>query len=97
MDRYAVVNEKNEVVNVIAWDGVSLWNPPEGHSIQKNEDVGRGDIWMESIQDFVRPLKNLKPPEDEISIAQRKQMYEEAKSNLKKSILFLNEKGRPEA
>lgn len=93
MDRYAVINEKNEVVNVIVWDGVSKWNPPEGHRVERNEDVGRGDIWLESIQDFVRPMKNLKLPEDEISIAQRKQHYQEAKSRLSSSIFFINDQG----
>ncbi len=90
MDRYAVINEKGEVVNVIAWDGVAQWKPPEGHRVLPHHDVARGDIWSESLDDFVRPLKNLKPPEDEISIKERKAAYEESKMKLKSSMLFLD-------
>jgi hypothetical protein len=37
----------------------------------------------------MRPLKNLKPPEDEISIAERKAHYAEAKERLKSKADFL--------
>ena len=30
MNRYAVINSSNVVVNVIIWDGVSPWSPPSG-------------------------------------------------------------------
>ncbi|WP_178380922.1 hypothetical protein [Serratia fonticola] len=30
MDKYAVINSKKEVVNIISWDGISEWSPPEG-------------------------------------------------------------------
>lgn len=89
MDRYAVINEKGVVVNVIAWDGKAEWKPPEGHKVLPHHDVGAGDLWHEEIQDFVRPLKNLKSPEDEISIKERQAKYQEAKEKLKSSMLFL--------
>ena len=31
-ERYAVVNEADYVVdNLVLWDGVTLWTPPENH------------------------------------------------------------------
>jgi hypothetical protein len=30
---YALINSENLVVNVIVWDGVSNWSPPEGHYV----------------------------------------------------------------
>lgn len=94
MDRYAVINEKNVVVNVIAWDGEAEWAPPAGHRIERHEDVARGDVWVESLNEFVRPLSILKPPEDEVSIAQRKEAYEKAKKGLKASMLFIDLEGK---
>jgi hypothetical protein len=93
MDRYAVLNPQGKVINVIAWDGEAKWAPPEGHTIQRHEDVGIGDIWIAELNDFVRPLKNLKAPEDDLSISQRKQEYEKHKALLKSSMLFLDHEG----
>jgi len=93
MDRYAVLNDKNEVVNVIAWDGIANWSPPVGHEVLKNEDCAIGDIWIKEFNEFVRLLSKLKPPEDEISISQRKEAYLEAKTRLKSSMLFLDQNG----
>jgi hypothetical protein len=97
MDRYAVINEKNTVVNVIAWDGIAKWTPPEGHRLEQHEDVGIGDVWIEELKQFVRPLSNLKAPEDEISISERRSAYEEAKNKLKSSMLFIDHTGKLEA
>lgn len=90
MDRYAVINADNKVVNVIAWDGVAKWTPPAGHRVQPHEDVAIGDVWVEALNEFVRPLSILKPPEDATSIAERKVAYEEAKTRLKSTMLFLD-------
>ena len=30
-ERYAVVNASNVVDNVVLWDGVEPWTPPQGH------------------------------------------------------------------
>ncbi len=32
MARYALINADDLVVNHVEWDGVTLWNPPEGHT-----------------------------------------------------------------
>ena len=99
MNRHAVINkETGEVVNVIAWDGIAKWAPPEGHYTIPHEDCGRGDFWDEKRQDFMRPLKNLKSPEDKTSIEQRKAHYEEAKKNLKinAGFLVINDTGKAE-
>lgn len=99
MDRHAVINkETGEVVNVIAWDGEAKWNPPEGHYTFPHEDCARGDFWDEKRQDFVRPIKNIKLPEDETSIKERKAHYEESKKRLKVSptVWIINDIGQAE-
>jgi len=32
--RYAVIDQNNRVTNVIAWDGVTEWQPPAGYVIK---------------------------------------------------------------
>jgi hypothetical protein len=97
-DRYAVVDiSSNTVVNVIAWDGQAQWTPPQGYRIQKDEDVAIGDIWIDSLNQFVRPLSLVKPPEDEISIAERRAMYSASKAILKTGGIFIKpEDGTPD-
>jgi hypothetical protein len=94
--RYAVIDQNNRVVNVIAWDGITQWEPPAGHSVQETHEAGIGDIWMEELQDYARPLSILKPPEDDNSKAIRQAAYEQAKQTLKSSILFVNLQGELE-
>ncbi len=96
MARYAVIDDKNVVQNVIEWDGVAKWAPPPGHSVKPHEQVGRGDVWIEELQDFVRPLKVMMPPEDEISLAQRAASFEEAKARFKAQMTFINDTGAHE-
>jgi len=96
MARYAVIDEKNIVQNVVEWDGVAKWAPPPGCFVKPHEQTGRGDIWMEEIQDFVRPLKNLMMPEDEISLAQRAAAFEEAKAKFKSGMTFISDSGNHE-
>jgi len=31
--QYAIINAENIVTNVVEWDGVSEWGPPEGHQL----------------------------------------------------------------
>lgn len=60
MDRYVLVRN-NVVENVIAWDGVSPWDPPEGVTMQRDPGgVGPGWIRQEDGT-FVSPI----PPEPE--------------------------------
>ena len=93
MDRYAVLDKLGKVVNVIVWDGLDKWSPPEEHTVQHNEECSVGDIWHQELNEFVRPLSLLKSPEDDESVRQRKEMYEKSKESLKSSMLFLNQKG----
>lgn len=41
--RYAVVNDNNDVVNVIEWDGQSRWMPKEGHRLIRSDICDRND------------------------------------------------------
>lgn len=88
--RYAVIDQNSRVINVIMWDGITEWQPPTGCMVKETHEAGMGDIWMEDLQDYVRPLSMLKPPEDDNSKAERQASYEEAKAQLKASILSVN-------
>lgn len=97
MGRYAVINSDGVVENVVEWDGVAPWQPPEGCTVKPHEQVGRNDIWLESIQEFVRPMSMLTPPLDEISLAARAKAFEAAKAKLKSGLLLINDTGAHEA
>lgn len=44
--RYAVVEiATGKVVNVIMWDGVSEWSPPEGTTAHRSDTASVGDDW----------------------------------------------------
>lgn len=61
--RYAVIDKSNRVINVIVWDGLTEWHPPSGCMVKETQEAAIGDIWMEDLQDYVRPLSILKPAE----------------------------------
>lgn len=61
--RYAVIDKSHRVINVIVWDGLTEWQPPSGCMVKETQEAAIGDIWMEDLQDYVRPLSILKPPE----------------------------------
>lgn len=96
MGRYAVIDEKGIVQNVIEWDGIANWKPPEGCTLKPHDQVGRGDIWHEGINDFVRPLSVMMAPEDAVSLQQRAQAFEQAKEKFKSGITFINDTGSHE-
>lgn len=54
MGRYAVINEKNIVVNVIEWNG-EVWSPPIGCALIAAEGFNIGNI-------FVKPANDATPP-----------------------------------
>ncbi len=95
--RYAVIDQKNVVTNVIMWDGVTQWQPPAGYVVKETQEAAMGDIWMENLQDYVRPLSIMKPPEDDTSKAEREAAYNEAKARLAASILSVNLQGALES
>lgn len=55
--KYALVNTNNLVVNIIEWDGVSLWSPPEDCKLVKYtvEEVSPGFTYSDGT--FIPPYK----------------------------------------
>lgn len=45
-----VNNETNVIVNAVVWDGVSDWQPPEGHSVYQAWPVHIGWLWVDGQQ-----------------------------------------------
>lgn len=52
MNSYAIVKD-GVVVNVVAWDGVSEWTPPEGTQAIESPEAGIG--WLHDGTAFHRP------------------------------------------
>lgn len=97
MARYAVIDENGVVQNVIEWDGIAQWEPPKGCTLKPHEQVGRGDLWHEGLQEFVRPLSMMMPPEDEKSLALRAALFAEAKARFKSGITLITDTGAHDA
>ncbi len=55
MDRYAVVNADNLVVNVILWDGKSSWQPPKGCSVVRSDYCDIGHTYNPEKETFSYP------------------------------------------
>jgi len=55
MPNFALINNQNIVENVISWDGLSEWNPPENMICVniENLECGIGCIYDGSI--FIKP------------------------------------------
>ncbi len=56
MARYAVIDKNNNVINVVEWDGITKWSPPESCTVKEHYEVGIKDVWIEDLNDFARPL-----------------------------------------
>ena len=56
MSNYFVIKQSNEkIVNVVVWDGVSLWRPDEGHYVELAVDsVGIG--WQKVDGEWTAPV-----------------------------------------
>ncbi len=52
MGRYAIVNEFGKVINVIEWDGISNWNPPENHDLVESDICDREDVYLKDHECF---------------------------------------------
>lgn len=50
--RYAVINQKNEVANVVLWDGKAPWSPPRGHYVIASEEARIGDHYDIATEKF---------------------------------------------
>jgi len=57
MLRHAIVNKNNEVVNVILWDGINDWSPPQDHIAihDKTELCNIGDLYDSTSKKFIKP------------------------------------------
>lgn len=62
MKKYAVIDPNGVVNNMILWDEVSQWAPPEGHSIVKAEEVLCDIGWKYENGTFVRPPEDTEQP-----------------------------------
>ena len=51
--RHAIVNQNNEVVNVVVWNG-HPWLPPAGHFVVQDDHVNIGDIYNPSNHTFTK-------------------------------------------
>jgi hypothetical protein len=56
MDTYAVINSANVVINVIIWNGMPPWTPPEGCiAVQIPEGSFAGIDWTYVDDEFIAP------------------------------------------
>jgi hypothetical protein len=65
MKRYAVIDGNGVVNNIVLWDEASAWQPPEGHSMVKAEEIVCDIGWVytgEIFQEPAKPEENLQPP-----------------------------------
>ncbi len=61
MDRYAVINSQNKVVNIVKWDGVSKWSPPAGCIVVLSEaGAGIGGTYDPNTKVFTPPANTKK-------------------------------------
>ncbi len=55
MDRYAVVNADNLVVNVIIWDGIERWSPPAGCFVVRSDACDINQVYDPATGLFAYP------------------------------------------
>ena len=73
MQRYALINSENIVENIVSWDGVSGWTPPENMTCFNVEgiqcDIGstyNGSIFIAPEQIVVEPTPAPAPTKEEL-------------------------------
>jgi len=59
MNRWAIIDKDNKVVNVVLWDGPKTeWCPPRGHMIVQCDRLnGIGDIYNPIQNSFIKGPK----------------------------------------
>lgn len=62
MKRYAVISPENTVENIVLWDEVSQWTPPEGHILVNVEEVVCGIGWKHENGVFTNPIATIEEP-----------------------------------
>ncbi|EEW2264213.1 tail fiber assembly protein [Escherichia coli] len=84
---YAVIDGDGNIVNVIVWDGVTEWEPPEGtHAVRCGDNLcGIGGTYKEGV--FNVPPEPEVPKEDLISQAEQQKANLIAEASQTISIL----------
>jgi hypothetical protein len=60
MVNYAVISDQGQVINVIVWDGVSVWQPPEGCTVEPIfEGSSAGIGWSYADGEFTPPIEEI--------------------------------------
>lgn len=53
--RHAVIDKNtHKVKQVIIWDGVSKWSPPDNHYVVKCEAADTGDTYNHEKKEFIK-------------------------------------------
>lgn len=64
MKKHAVINDQGIVENIVLWDGVAEWHPPQGCVLILVDDIECGIGWAHENGEFRRPPPPA-PPEPE--------------------------------
>ncbi len=63
---YCLIDETGTVANIIMWDGVSAYNPPQGHKLVQSTSGGLGDVYDDQQKTFTKVeqqiIEVVKPP-----------------------------------
>ena len=51
--KYAVIDQKGLVVNIIIWDGTP-WKPPMDHYVIQHDNVDIGDTYIFEKKEFIK-------------------------------------------
>lgn len=86
-ESYAVVNSDGLIINVVVWDGVTEWAPPEGAQAVRCGDnlCGIGGTYKDGV--FAAPPEPEVPKEDLISQAEQQKANLIAEASQTISIL----------
>lgn len=52
--RHAIIDQSNEVVNIIIWEGAE-WLPPRNHTVVQSDSAAIGDIYEPTTGTFSKP------------------------------------------
>lgn len=57
--RFGLVDKNLNIVNVIIWDGVTLWTPPDAVTVLENPDIGRDEkcVLVNNAVAFIKPIE----------------------------------------
>jgi hypothetical protein len=77
MKNYALIDTVTTlVVNVIAWDGISLWRPPTGHTAVATDEAGIGWTYADGV--FIAPEPEPTPEPEPVPVLTTEQKLEAA-------------------